>query len=228
MVQLCASLISLTLAASLTLALPHPSYTHELNLLERALEEDFPRRENLLDAYAELAARDPSFFSHIGDAFRDVGRAVGKVGKVASDGLHVAEKIAENPIVQAGLSVIPGGGAVLAAEKVVSTIGKIENVVNKANDIRHQVQSVEHAGSALLRSKTVGKALGNAQKFGSAIGRARHIAPPPSRIATHRRHRRDLEDYEELSGRDFDDEELVGRKYDDDFLVERDFFDDLD
>ena len=42
-----------------------------------------------------------------------------------------------------------------------------------------------------------------------------------------RRHRRDLEDDEELSRRDFEDEELFGREYDD-FLVERDDFDDLD
>ena len=42
-----------------------------------------------------------------------------------------------------------------------------------------------------------------------------------------RRHRRDLEDDEELSLRDLDAEELFGRE-NDDFLAERDFLDDLD
>ena len=42
-----------------------------------------------------------------------------------------------------------------------------------------------------------------------------------------RRHRRDLEEDEELLQRDFEGEEFLEREYDD-FLVERDAFDDLD
>jgi len=229
MVKLCVSLLSLTLATSLTLALPHPFYTHGLDLLERDLDEEFSGREYLLDVSDDLASREPSFFSHIRDAVRDVGRVAKKGLHVAEQGLHVAESIAENPLVQAAVSVIPGGAAVVAAEKVIETVGKVENVVNKANDARRNFGKLEHLGGALIRGKKVEKGLGMAEKFGNAIRRVKQIAPPsPHHTAGHRRHRRELEDNEELSRRDLDDEELIGREYYDDFLVERDFFDDLD
>jgi hypothetical protein len=175
-----------------------------------------------LDAYDDLAARDPSFFSHFSlkNAVRDIGRVASKVERVASKGLHVAESIAKNPLVQAGLTVIPGGAAVVAAEKVIETVGKVENVVNKANEARRNVVKLEHLGGELIKGKKIEKALGKVEKFDKAIRRAEQIAAP-------RRYRRDLEDNEELSRRDLDVEELIGREYDD-FLVERDFFDDLD
>jgi hypothetical protein len=110
--------------------------------------------------------------------------------------------------------------------KVIGAIGKVENTVHKANDARRNIVKLEHLGGALIKGKKFKKALGKVEKFDKAIRRAEQIAAP-HHTAERRRHRRDLEDYEELSQRDFDVEELIGREYDD-FLVERDFFDDLD
>jgi hypothetical protein len=65
----------------------HPSYTHELDydrdLLERDFDEELSGREYPSDAYVNLEARQPSFFSGL---FHDVG-------KVA----HVAEKVSRKP-----------------------------------------------------------------------------------------------------------------------------------
>jgi len=225
MVKLCASLLSLTLTASLALAAPYPSYTHG------DLDEEFSRREYLLDTSDDLAARDPSFFSGFENAVEEVGR-------VAANGLHVAEKIAKNPVVQAATSVIPGGGAILAAEKAVGTIGKYED---KARDASRVVGDVLRKGRKIEKEirkdvNEVGRRVGGFSrlfegKFGKAMIQ-RHVNAPPPHHATRthrpsRYYRRDLEDNEELSRRDFDDEELFGREYDD-FLAERDFFDDLD
>ena len=62
----------------------------------------------------------------------------------------------------------------------------------------------------------------------TAISRAKHVLASTRHHISPRHHRRDLEDDEELSRRDFDDEEIFDREYDDDFLVKRDYFDDLD
>jgi hypothetical protein len=88
-------------------------------------------REYLLDASDDLEARDPSFFSHITDAvlvFSSLSIAnplnlvlsydSRDVGRVASKGIHVAERIAENPLVQAATTVLPGGAEIVAAESV--------------------------------------------------------------------------------------------------------------
>jgi len=230
MVKLCASLLSLTLTTSLALAAPHPSYTHGLDL-----DEEFSRREYLPDASDDLAARDPNIFGDIGRGFqhavKDVGRVAGDVGRVAVKGLHVAEDIAQNPIVQAAASVIPGGGAIMAAEKVVSTLGKIKNFENDASRFAGALGKGREIVRKANEGGRLGRALRKAENIGNSMRRVNHqIASPrrtTTRSTTHRRHRRDLEDNEELSRREFDDEELVGREYDD-FLAERDFFDDLD
>jgi len=227
MVKLCASLLSLTLTASLALAAPYPSYTHG------DLDEEFSRREYLSDTSDDLAARDPSFWDDLGNAAKDVGR-------VAVNGLHVAEKIAGNPVVQAATSAIPGGGAILAAEKAVGTIGKYED---KARDASRVVGDVLRKGRKIEKEirkdvNEVGRRVSgfgglfggrNHWKFGKTMIQRHVDAPPPHHhtTRTRRRYRRDLEDNEELSRRDLDDEELFGREYDD-FLAERDFFDDLD
>jgi len=197
MVKLYASLLSLTLTTSLALAAPHPSYTDGL------------------DYFEDLAAREPNFWGSIKHAFRDVGR-------VAVKGLQIARKVTENPLVQAAISVIPGGSAIVAAQKVVSVIGeakKYSNIAEKAINVAQKVNKIGHLG--------LGGPLGKVKSFNSAISRVGQIAsahkPILRRIAGHRR---DLEDSEELSLRDLD-EELFEREYDD-FLAERDYFDNLD
>jgi len=249
MVKLYASLLSLTLITSLALAAPHPSYTHYHNrdLLERDLDEEFFGREYLSDAYEDLAAREPSFFGNIGNAIKGVGR-------IAKKGLEVAEKVAENPLVQTAVSLVPGGSAVMAAEKVfkaIRTVKKFENLANKARAAGRTVHKLEHLGGALRKGKTIDRAImkpkeadrkvGKLSKhLGGALGKvnkAIKVAKQVHKIASahnsahqtagRRHHRRDLEDNEELSRRDLDDEEFFGREYDD-FLVERDFSDDLD
>jgi hypothetical protein len=47
-----------------------------------------------------------------------VGKEAVKVGKVAAKGLDVAEKIANNPLVQTASSLLPGGGEIVMAESV--------------------------------------------------------------------------------------------------------------
>lgn len=201
-----------------------------------------------MDVSDDLAARDPSFFSGIENAVKDVG-------KVAVKGIHVAENIAANPLVQAAASVIPGEAEFVAAEKIVGAIGKFKkfgNLANKANEARRKVDKLEHLGGALRKGEKFGKeirkakeadrkvegklkhlegALRKVEKFDKAIKRAKQVneivSTPHHTTKEHRRHRRDLEDNEELSRRDLDSEELFGREYDD-FLAERDFFDDLD
>jgi len=245
MVKLYASLLSLTLTTSLALAAPHPSY-YDRDLLERDLDEEFSRREYLFDASDDLAAREPSFFGGIKNAFKAVGR-------VANKGLHVAENVAENPLVQTAASFIPGGAV---AEKVLGTIGKVEKfekLAKKANAARQTVHKLEHLGGGLKKGKKIekaikkekqadrkvgkikhlGSALGKVKKFDKAIKHAKQVHKVASahssahHTAQRRHHRRDLEDNEELSRRDLDAEELFEREYDD-FLAERDFFDDLD
>jgi len=236
MVKLYASLLSLTLITSLALAAPHPPYTHIRNgdLLERDLDEEFSGREYLSDAYDDLAARDPSFFGSLKKAFKSVGN-------VAVKGLNAAKSITDNPIFQAAASIIPGGGALMAAEKVASgAIGQVQNIerlAGQAKDIGQRVQNLAVKAKGVSQNvrklEHLGGALGKVpvRNFDKVISRAKQVHKVASGAfkLAHRRHhhRRDLEDDEELSRRDFDDEELFEREYDD-FLAERDLFDDLD
>jgi len=228
MVKLSSSLLSLTLVTSVALAAPHHYYDRDI--LERDLDEEFSGREYRLDAFANLAARDPSFLGGLENAVKDVG-------KVAVNGLHVAEKIADNPYVQAASSVLPGGPAIVTAEKVIGAIGKVERMAEKARGAGQKIQKFE---GAVRKSKTFNNAINTAERkvgglrhlggaaaaLGKAsvrtIGRAKQVAS-----SARRHHRRDLEDDEELSRRDLDAEELWEREYDG-FLADRDFFDDLD
>jgi len=231
MVKLYASLLSLTLTTSFVLAvpLPGPSHTNGLDhLVERDLDEEFSRKEYLSDASDDLAARDPNFFGDIGKAFKSVEHSV---ERVAGKAIHVAEDIARNPLVQAAVSVIPGGSAV---ESVVGAIGTVEKFANNAKQVGQEVNKLGHLGGALRRGS--GKIENAIKKVDRRVDQVKHVggALRMVKIATHRpppppprRHRRDLEDDEELSRRDLNAEELSGREYDD-FLAERDFFDDLD
>ena len=54
------------------------------------------------------------------------GRYSSNVGKVASKGLEVADKVANNPIVQAAVPLIPGGSEVLAAESVTEYLSSVQ------------------------------------------------------------------------------------------------------
>jgi len=235
MVKLYAPLISLTLITSLALAAPHPPYTHIRNgdLLKRDLDEEFSGREYLSDAYDDLAARDPSFFGSLKKAFRSVGN-------VAVKGLNAAKSITDNPLFQAAASIIPGGGAIMAAEKVASgAIGQVQNIerlAGQAKDIGRTVQNLAVKAKGVSQNvrklEHLGGALGKVpvkkfDKFISQAKQVRRVASGAFNLAHRRHHRRDLEDDEELSRRDFDDEELFEREYDD-FLAERDLSDDLD
>jgi len=241
MVKLYASLLSLTLTTRLALAVPLPGPSHsngldyyERDLIERDLDEEFSGREYLSDASDDLAARDPSFFGDIGKAFHSAENVAGKAINVAGKAIHVAEDIAQNPIVQAAASVIPGGTAV---ESVVGAMRNVEKFANTAKQVGQGINKIEQLGGALMkgagkinnairtadrRVKPVGGALGMVKKIAQP---SRNASPPPR--SPSRRHRRDLEEDEELSRRDLDAEELSGREYDD-FLAERNFFDDLD
>jgi len=229
MVKLYGPLLFLTLTTSLALALPYPSNTYGR---ERNFDEKFSRRENFLDASDDLAVREPSFFSK---AFRSIKKAAVK-------GIHLVERVADNPLVQAAVSIIPGGGALVAAQRVAGTIGQVEKFGKEAS---HRVNEIQHLGGALIKGTKINKAikiatvadrkvpqltkhLGGAVK---AITRAKKVLASAHHHTAHHRpshHRRDLEDDEELSRRDLDAEELFEREYDDDVLAERDFFDDLD
>jgi len=223
-----APLLSLTLTTSLALAAPHPS------LLERDLDEEFSRREYLSYDFDDLAARDPSFFGDVGNVFKDVGREAAK-------GLNIAEKVAENPMVQTATSLLPGGGELVVAEKVLGAVGKFERAEEKAKAAGRKIHKLE---GSLRRNKKVDKELrkakgevrkaekqiGGAERKVKEIRRAEKQSLRSERRSEQRRgrhHRRDLEDDEELLRRDLDDEELFVREYDE-FLAERDFFDDLD
>jgi len=235
MVKLYTSLLSLTLVTSLALAAPHHYYDRDL--LERDLDEEFSEREYLLDAYDDLAARDPSFLSGIGHAFSNIGHAVVHaavdVGKVAVKGLHVVEKVAENPYVQAASAVLPGGLAIVAAEKAIETVGKVERMAENAGRTVNKVEGALRKGPANMLVKTAVRQVGKLTNLGGTIGkvnpigRARQVLPPAHRRHHSRHHRRDLEDDGELSRRVLDAEELWEREYDGS-LAERDFLDDLD
>jgi hypothetical protein len=222
------ALLALTLTTSLALAAPHPSR----DLLERDASDDL-----------ELEAREPSFFSGIEHAVKDVG-------KVAKKSLQVADNIVSNPLVQTAASFIPGDAQVMAAEKVVKAIGKFKKmdkvvkIAKKAKEAGRKVGKLEHLKSgALGKVKKIDKAIKKAKHAGRKVekhlgGALKHVAAkqvhkiaaahkPAHHTAEHGHHRRDLGDHEELSRRDLDAEELFGREYDD-FLAERDFFDDLD
>ena len=114
----------------------------------------------------------------------------------------------------------------LSYRKVFGALGKVkklEKVVKIAEKVKHATRKVEHRGGAkkaVRHAKEVHKVAKKVHKAAPAHKSEHHTAE-------HRRHRRDLEDVEELSLRDLDAEELFGREYDD-LLVERDFFDDLD
>jgi len=205
MVKLYTSLLALTLTTSLALAAPYPSYNHghdyyDRDLLDRDLDEEFSRSE-YLDASDDLDAREPSFFGGIGHIFKDVGNVVKK-------GVHVAEDVAENPIVQVAASFIPGEAEVAAAGKVVGALGKLGKV-GKA------VKAVERAKKASGKVKNAIKTARKVQKV------AKQVTPSNSghnsnskQKSSRRHHRRDLdsEDYEELlARRDLDAEELFGR-----------------
>jgi len=200
------------------------------------LDEEFSGREYLIDSYGDLAVREPNFF----DGFKHV---VSDVGKVASKGLHVAEKVAENPIVQAAIPLIPGGAEVMAAEKVIGAIGKFEKLGKVASKAR-KIEGALKKGHNAVKSNRKLKHLGTAVKAAKKINKiAKHAKQAHKTISSHRsshksshktakaakpgkrHHRRDLEDDEELSRRDLDAGEFFGREYD---LAERDFFDDLD
>jgi len=237
-------LLSLTLITSLALAAPYP---RDL-LLKRDLDEEFSGREYLSNAFDDLEARDPSFFGGIENAFKGVakeavkvGKEAVKVGKVAAKGLEVAEKIANNPMVQTASSLLPGGGEIVMAEKAIGSLGKLENLAGKVNGAIRTVGKIEGAlmkgNNAIRKAKVASRNVPKLTKrLGGALGKvkaitraAKKVVAPPRQTAQRRHHRRDLEvDDEELSRRDLDAEELFEREYDDDFLAERDFFDDLD
>ena len=114
-------------------SVPHPSYNNGLDysdLLERDLDEEFSGREYLLDAYDDLAAREPSFFGSVGNFLLAFSCTICIANplipiiyskgaeKVAEKGVHIAEKVAENPIVQTAASLVPGGGEVVAGVSV--------------------------------------------------------------------------------------------------------------
>jgi len=237
MVKLYGPLVSLTLITSLVLALPHPPYTHirDGNSLERNLDEKFSGREISLDEFVDLVVREPSFLRHFKKAFNSVAR-------VAVKGLHLVEKVADNPFVQAAVSIIPGGGALVAAQKVAGTIGQVEKFERQA---RQGVNQIKNLGGAI---RTVDKAIKTAKVADRKVNRLiKHLpVPVPVRgalgrvkakaithakhvLARHiprpRHHRRDLEDDEELSRRDLDDEELSQRDLDDEELLQRDLDD---
>jgi hypothetical protein len=241
-------LLSLTLTtASLALAAPLPR-----DILERDLDEEFSGREYPSNAFDNLSAREPNFFGDVGKAFKGVEREAVKVGKVAADGLVVAGKIANNPMVQTASSFLPGGGGIVAAEKIVGAVGdkvgKMENMANKAGralnkakgalakgkrvekaivrKVKGAERKVKGAERKLNNLKHPGRTLGKVQ--GKAVTRAKQAVKSVRHTAAARRHhRRELGDDEELSLRDLDAEELFEREYDD-FLAERDSFDDLD
>jgi len=240
MVKLYGPLVSLTLITSLVLALPHPPYTHirDGNSLERNLDEKFSGREISLDEFVDLVVREPSFLRHFKKAFNSVAR-------VAVKGLHLVEKVADNPFVQAAVSIIPGGGALVAAQKVAGTIGQVEKFERQA---RQGVNQIKNLGGAI---RTVDKAIKTAKVAdrkvnrlikhlpvpvpvrgalgrvkAKAITQAKHVLARHIRVPRPRHHRRDLEDDEELSRRDLDDEELSQRDLDDDEeLLQRDLDD---
>jgi len=240
MVNLYTCLLSLTLITSSALAAPYP---RDLLLLERDLDEEFSGREYLSNAFDDLEARDPNFFGGIENAFKGaakeavkVGKEAVKVGKVAAKGLEVAEKIANNPLVQTASSLLPGGGEIVMAEKAIGSLGKLENLAGKVKGAIGTVGKIEGAlmkgNNAIRKAKVASRNVPKLTKrLGGALGKvkaitraAKKVVAPPRRL-----HRRDLvEDDEELSRRDLDAEELFEREYDDDFLAERDFFDDLD
>jgi hypothetical protein len=235
----CASLLSLTLTTSFALAVP----LHPRDLVERDGGEEFSRREYLLDASNDLAAREPSFFGNIENGFKEVGKVAAKGLDIANKGLDVADKIVNNPVVQVAADVIPGGSDILAAEKVIGAVRKFEKFENLANkavkltnmakSARRTVDKFEQVEGTLRNGIRKGReVVQNVEKFDKAISRGastyNSARPASHKAAGHRRHRRrDLEDNEELSRRDLDAEEFFGRGYVD-FLAERDFFDDLD
>jgi hypothetical protein len=201
MVKLYGALLSLALTTSLALALPLPTH-YDRNLLNRRtnLDEQFSRRENVLDAYVDLATREPNFWGSFKKAFRDVGR-------VAEKGLKVAEKIVDNPIVQEVVSVIPGGSQIMAAEKIVEgTIGNVEKLAKTAKEAGRSL-GVGNLRGALGNIKEIKRDAKQILK--STRGRPRPPPPPPRR----RNHRRELEVDEEPLRRDLDaNEELLGRE----------------
>jgi len=247
MVKLYGPLLFLTLTTSLALALPYPSNVNGRNYSERNPDEKFSGRENFADASDDLAVREPSWFTN---AFHSIKNAAVK-------GIHLVEKVADNPFVQAAVSIIPGGGALVAAQKVAGTIGQVEKIGKEASQ---RVSQIQHLGGALLKNTQINKAIKIAKvvdrkvpqltkHLGGALGNvkpiisrakqvlasARHHTPVHHRTpvhhhrTTHRRHhRRDLEDDEDLSRRDLDADEFSEREYDDDIMAERDFYDDLD
>jgi len=243
MVKLYGPLVSLTLITSLALALPYPTGTNgpERSLLERNLDENFFGREYTLDEFVDLAIREPSFLRHFKKAFISIGR-------VAVKGLDFVKKVADNPLVQAAVSIIPGGGALVAAQKVVGTIGQVERFEKQArqgvHDLGGALRTVSKIDRAIKTAKVADRKVNGLFKHlpvpvpvkgalrhvkATAISRAKHVLGSARHHIAHRRHhRRDLEDDEELSRRDLDAEEIFDREYDDDFLVERDYFDDLD
>jgi hypothetical protein len=121
-----------------------------------------------------------------------------------------------------------------AIKKAEKTAVKVEGAVKKGvNAIKKAEQSNRKLapGRAInLKAATVN----NGNKINKVVAvkrpnQARQTVSPQksSRPTAKRLRRRELEDDEELSQRDFDAEELLGREYDD-FLAGRDFFDDLD
>jgi len=237
MVKLYASLLSLTLTTSLALAAPYP---RDL-LLERDLDEEFSGREYLSNEFDDLAAREPSFFGSIEHAVKDVG-------KVANKGLHVAENIASNPLVQTAASFIPGEAQVAAAGKVIGAIGKVERfekLAKKANQARRKVDKLEHLEGGLKKGKKIDKAIrkeikadrkvnkarkhlggaeGKVKKFDKAIKRAKQVHKIASGAHTSAHHTSERRHHR----RDLEDnEELSRRDLDAEELFEREYDDDI-
>ena len=112
--------------------------------------------------------------------------------------------------------------------KVVGALGKVENIAHKAKQAGQKIHNLKHPGGALQKGQKVNKAIKGAKQAARKVEKVKHqvkktvnAARKQTASAHHtaarRHHRRDLED----------DEELFGREYDD-FLAERDIFDDLD
>jgi ribosomal protein L24 len=223
MVKLYTSLLSFTLTTSLALALPYAHGFDYSDVLERDLDEEFSGREYLVDAPDDLAAREPNLFD-----------VVSNVGKVASKGLEVADKVANNPIVQAAVPLIPGGSGVLAAEKVISAIGKfqkIEKAVSKAGKVmstagkvastakkvegalKKGVNAIKKEEQSNRKPKHLGSALKAAKKINKVVKQAKQARQTiSSRSKSSRQSAKAAKPGKRHHRRDLEDDEELSRR----------------
>ena len=225
---------------------PSESYTHGIDS-DYDLDEEFFGREYLWDA-SDLEARQPNFFKTL---FKDIGK-VAHAGFHAAKTIvknPVVQTVAE--------AAIPGGAEIKVAASVVFPSMCSTNLLNpdlwSYRKIAGKLGKVKKLSKAIDLAKKADKHLGSAKKVHKAAKQVQKIASPQKsahQTAQNRpmnkkvmlafeqimkklgavklhRHRRDLEDDEELLQRDLDAEELFEREYDD-FLAERGYFDDLD